>query len=500
MTVFFLALALADCARGEKNPVPGGEGTVINMYLFSTGDSFRNIEPVLAAFEARTKETLNIGLRLHIMSVEDYRNQMPLILDSGAEADLVFDAPWMHLAPLMQKDAYKELSASFESPGLEGLRAAFPRDFLDANRFYGGLYGIPIMDVPYDIPGVFYRKDLARKYGIAIETYADLRAFFDAVHSHEAGVIPLAIGNTRGFYHMFDSPREMARDRLYEIEGIIGGGRELLYVGLSPDGKQVTGVSAYGDPLASYAAYMPPRRTFAGFNRYFFEASRWSAYTEPDTVLRETAKPLFLGGYAASEEGTISEFEAERQRLEEAVPGAELGFWPYNEDIRNRRKGVVALSFRAWNYLCVPRRSAKTEKVFQFLDWVFASKENNDLFALGLPDQQDYRFPGFQLTWNPRFVRIPEGLPQDIQDLLAFQAAPDSFTRTPLAGFIFDERPVTLEVAKIRVIWEKYHYALLCGAYDDPSAALRAMNAEMEDAGLAAVKAEIARQVRAWVE
>ncbi|MDR2021488.1 MAG: ABC transporter substrate-binding protein [Treponema sp.] len=490
------------------------------MYIFANDENYRNGDMAVEEFEKRTAKTLNIDLNIHVIPRQVYAERLVLLANTSTEADLVFDAPWMNITSLVQENAYKELSGYFESPGLEGLRAAFPPSFLDSNRFHGGIYGIPIMDAPMDIQGVYYRKDLADKYGLVIETYNDLRAFFETVLRQENDMAPMVIQNNRGFYFMFDSPLEMGLKGLYPIEGIIGGVRELFWAGVSQDGKRITGVSAYGDPPDSYVNYKAPYNTFEGFNKYFLEAAKWNKYVPRDSVMREMPQPLFLNGYAAAGEGTISEFSRIQINLKNRAPHAELGFWPYIDAIRNREKGLIHLSFRAWNYLCIPRNSTKTEKVFEFLNWVFESQENNDLFSYGIrgvhwdredddslpvlildtPGEERYQFPGYELTWNPRFVRIPENLPEDIRALLEYQYAPDSFRRIPISGFVFDNQAVITELTQIRAIFMKYHKALLCGAYDDPSAVLRKMNGEMEAAGLRKVKNEIARQVQGHLD
>jgi putative aldouronate transport system substrate-binding protein len=498
----------------SKAKVSGGtEPTVINMYIFATEESYQNGNIVLEEFKKRTGETLNIDLRIHTMSVQDYRERMVLIASSGTEADIVFDAPWMNMTLMIQRNIYKELSGYFDGPNLSGLREAFPSSFLNSNRFYGGVYGIPIMDAPLDIPGVYYRKDLADKYGIVIESYNALRNFFEMVHHRENGMSPMSIQNNRGFYFMFDSPLDMAAKEIYTMEGITGGVRELFYVGISP-ANRITGVSALGDPESSYSSYQSPYNTFEGFNRYFLEAAVWGAYVPEDSVMRETADPLFVNGFSAATEGTIREFGRRQSSLKIRLPQAELGFWPYIKVIRDREKGVIPLSFRAWNYLCIPGNSVKTEKVFEFLNWIFESQENNDLFAYGIrglhwdkadysppvSDEEYYQFPGYELTWNPRFVRIPPELPDDVKSLLEYQYASDSFKSMPISGFVFDERSVINELAKIRVIYEKYRNALLCGAYDDPATVLHDMNRQMEVVGMAKVKGEIARQVQAYLD
>jgi putative aldouronate transport system substrate-binding protein len=500
--------------------MPVEQPTIINMYIFANDSVYQNVDMALEEFRKRTASTLKIDLRMHVMSVQDYRERMVLVVNSGAEADLVFDAPWMNMTSLIQKNVYKELSAYFDNPALSGLKAAFPPAFLDSNQFYGGIYGVPIMDAPLDIPGVFYRKDLADKYNITIDSYENFRSFLETIAQRERDMIPMSVQNNRGYYFMFSSPVDMAVKNIYAIEGITGGARELFAVGISPDGNRVTGVSAYGDPEASYARYPAPYNTFEGYNRYFLEAAEWNAYIPADAVMQETTETLFLNGYAGAKEGTINAFNGWQNTLKSNTPGAELGFWPYNDAMRNREKGSVPLSFRAWNYLCVPRNSTKTEKVFEFLNWVFESQENNNLFSYGvkgvhwmqaddsapltlntsLPEARRYQFPGYELTWNSRFTLIPAGLPGDIQRLFEFQYAPDSFSRIPISGFFFDEREVITELAQIRAIYEKRRNALLCGIYDDPAAVLGQMNEEMEAAGLEKVKRELVRQVQVYLD
>ena len=98
------------------------------------------------------------------------------------------------------------------------------------------------------------------------------------------------------------------------------------------------------------------------------------------------------------------------------------------------KPGTQSTDGKAWNFLAIPASSKKIERTMEFLDWIFSSQENNDLFTFGiegtnweavgknqwkLPDGVDptknYMFPGYQLTWNPTFNRIPAGLPEQIQ-------------------------------------------------------------------------------------
>ena len=100
----------------------------------------------------------------------------------------------------------------------------------------------------------------------------------------------------------------------------------------------------------------------------------------------------------------------------------------------------------------------------QFFNWMFSSWENHDLIELGIsgkhfepvgenqfkiPDGVDpatnYNLPGYQLTWNPNFIRLSADMPDDV--VLYNQRAnnPDTYFDQLFSGFAFD--PTGVETA-----------------------------------------------------
>ena len=98
------------------------------------------------------------------------------------------------------------------------------------------------------------------------------------------------------------------------------------------------------------------------------------------------------------------------------------------------------------NFVCVPISSSKVDLTMKFLDWLFSSEENHDLFELGIEGEdwepvgedqyrviegetaaQTYTFPGYVLTWNPNYVKFPDTLPDDILAYKKYDLEKDAY-------------------------------------------------------------------------
>ena len=47
-------------------------------------------------------------------------------------------------------------------------------------------------------------------------------------------------------------------------------------------------------------------------------------------------------------------------------------------------KGCIGTDYRAWNNLVIPVTSKHADETMKFLDWLFQSQDNHDLFELGI--------------------------------------------------------------------------------------------------------------------
>ena len=105
----------------------------------------------------------------------------------------MFDAPFNKLKTFTAYEMYTPLEDYLASGEYPDLTAAFPENIVDANYYFGHLYGLPMMRTYGNgIDCVYYRKDLAKKYNIGtdgqINSYDELQQFFDAILTGEEDV------------------------------------------------------------------------------------------------------------------------------------------------------------------------------------------------------------------------------------------------------------------------------------------------------------------------
>src|SRR5690606_33753293 len=128
-------------------------------------------------------------------------------------------------------------------------------------------------------------------------------------------------------------------------------------------------------------------------------------------------KAYFMSGKAASYYGTISSYAADKKLLQETIADTDLEFFVLKERIRNMEPKAIPTSYKANNSVAIPASSKNIDRTMKFFDWLFQSRENHDLFELGIEgthweavgeDQyklleasNNYMFPGYEFTWNP---------------------------------------------------------------------------------------------------
>ena len=155
--------------------------TTLKIYMFGQAEGFDAIQQ---KFEEETKDTLNIKLDIVWSDVKTHREKIPLMMANQEEADLVFDAYWMNLSTMHNQGAYASLNEYFNNPDYPGLQAAFSSDYLEqVTDADGNIFAIPFTQAAEDIPIIAYRKDLADKYGITIDSDEKLEEYFQAVQA-----------------------------------------------------------------------------------------------------------------------------------------------------------------------------------------------------------------------------------------------------------------------------------------------------------------------------
>ena len=478
------------------------------MKVMLFGDRPTGMEDVLAEFENRTKETLNTKLDIEWSPIADHKEKVKLKMTAGEEVDLVFDAPWANLRTLAPQGAYVELDKYFNNDEYPGLKKAFSQEMLDANRINGKIYAVPFAQYFGGADGIFIRKDLREKYGLPeIKSYEDLEAYFTKVQENEENMVPLAVSGRRGFYNMFKPTFEKGTPIM-----TVGAGGHWQVV-LSEDYKKVLNAVILGDADEQFATLPAPFNDPKTLYGFYDQYAAWNKYLEPDSISQKDHFGVFASGKAAALESDSAQFGAILTKLEAGVPGAELEFFSYNPCFTNFEPGCIGTDYVAANSVAVPATSKHPDRVMKFLDWIFQSQENHDLFELGIEGKHweamedgsykalgNHTFPGYELTWNPNYIRLNADLDETTKTYYEYLAKADTYYKRPLAGFKFDTSPVKSEIAKVQPKYDEFYQIAQNGLVQDVWTEARKANEEWKALGLDVIRAEIMKQLQAYID
>lgn len=495
------------------------EKEIITLRFLMFGTEPEGMDMVLEEFYRRTKEDL--GIRIEIDWIEgsaDYGTLSDMRLSSRMDYDLVFDAKWIHLYEMQKKGIYADLSPYLQNPDYPGLYGAFSEKALEYNLINGQQCALPIFRTfGAGIPCIYYRKDLAQKYGIlSIDSEENLEAYMQAILQNEPDMIPLVLNGARGFYtfnpESYKLNSDQARRIVYPIT-IYG----IPVVGQLDDSlTKVEAVGIMGDE-ESFSGFMEGLQ-FDFLIQRLYGYRKWNRYCEEDVMNRKDQEAVFKAGAGGAYISTLDDYERMNLLLTENVEGASLGVYIINERTRDRQEHAIGVSYRANNYVCIPASSTHLEQTVSFLDWLFTARENHDLFEYGIEgihwtavgdnryqpivdeEGRSYIFPGYVLTWNPNYVMFPSDMPDDILAYKEYELQESSFYEKLLADFAFDESAVLGQCRKAEQIFNEVWPALHNGLLEEPEEVLHRAMEDARENGLDDILEEVRRQLQEYLD
>ena len=503
----------------------------IDITFFLWGEKPNYMDEVLAEFHARTADTLNMNLSINWSPLDDFGNLINFKLAAGEPVDACFDAPWLNMSNFIAEGNYADLSGYFLNDKYPGLKAAFDENFLGNNTLgTGKTYGIPLTQAYGTAPIVFIRGDLRQKYGLPEITTPELyRQYLDAVVANEAQMIPYAA-----------STSEYNTGKIFDNENALSGismnaAGVYEYIYLAPEvyaavyieDYQVKAAHMMNEPESLWSEFPAPynKRNIenALMAREFFD----KGYLDKDFLAVSDSRAQFTSGKAASLYWDIANYTNIASALALSVPGATLEVYQPNPVYAQGLKGMVPGEYQCWNFVCIPITTPveKIDRIMLFYDWMFQSMENHDLFELGIDGEhfisvgedsykmpegvkpEDvYNFPGYQLTWNPGFIRVASDVAPDVAKYTMVGNDPATYYDPLLSGFSFLSDSVTGPLANPDMAsFNSSRMNIEWGMVADVADAYAAMDAKteanknlMED--MALVKAEFIKQMQAYLD
>jgi putative aldouronate transport system substrate-binding protein len=504
----------ADQTAGS-NSAKALEPVTLKVMLF--GEKPADMDKVLAKFEEETKDTLNTKLDIEYNPPADHKQKMQLKMSTGEQVDLMFDAPWMFLNNNVNLGYYQQLDKYFNNDEYPGLKQAFALELLETNKINGHIYTIPFMTAYSDLFVINIRKDIREELGLPpVKTIEDYKNYLAKVQEKHPDYVPAAIGG-RGLYRL-GLPEEKGHNdiRLAAVVQDSFTGGIPFSVALSKDGKKVLGAATIGDPDSEFASFPEPFNTHDSIYGHFGLRTELRKYNNKDPLSAQ-ANSALDPAKNASTEGTISGLVFGKKDLKKVVPNGDLEpFFYTSQDIADMKPGAIRTDFRANNSVVIPASSKNIDRTMKFLDWLYSSKENHDLFELGIEGEHwikdgdngykttdktaNYMFQGYELTWNPNLSRINTDNDPETIKYLQYAMDKNSYYQVPLAGFIFDTKPVATEIAQIKPKLQEAADILMTGLEPNWKELTQKANKQWRDLGLEKVRAEVIKQVQAYLD
>ncbi|KRE32651.1 extracellular solute-binding protein [Paenibacillus sp. Soil522] len=511
----FMTGILSACSsnKPENSPVPTAAPTVasnktpdpVSLKIMLFGDKSPDLDKVLAKFEETTKDTLNTKLEFEYNPVPDHKQKVLLKMSTGEQVDLLFDAPWQQLNNNISLGYYQQLDKYFNNDEYPGLKNAFPSEIIEANKINGHIYTIPFMTAYYDPNNIGVRKVVREEVGAApVKNLDDLKAYYEKVLEKKPGYVPLALGGGRGFFKMFVPEEKGHNDiRLASILQDSFTGGIPFSVALSPDGKKVIGAATLGDPNTEFAKFPTPFNTHDSIYGHFGTRVEWKKYTNKDPLSGAAVQaldPLKNG----SGEGVLSGVTRGKNDIKALVPNDDMEMFLYqSQDIRDMKPGALRTDYRSNNSVVIPTSSQNADRTMKFLDWLFSSKENHDLFELGIEGEHWIKDGdnGYKTTtWNPLLSRVNTAQDEETLKYIAYTKDESSYYQIPLSGFIFDTKPVATEIGKITPVLQPASDILMNGLEPKWQDFAQKLNKDMRNLGLENIRAEVIKQVQAYLD
>jgi putative aldouronate transport system substrate-binding protein len=490
-------------ATSSANPV---KITLVESWFSVTQDAAILNQANKLVSDKMKAEGLNIDVESLIL--DDRTTKYPLLYSSGADFTMAFDAPWNLMDTLRTQGSLAILDDYFDQYGPK-LKEAITDKILDANKWDGHLYGIPVPGHYNITSGVVLRQDLLEKYGAAAPDpmvgWPSLEPYLQAIADNEADMIPFAydpsyppmwegvlLKRTMGYWQGTNSKTGI-------IIPDISAGRTLLDIETVPEMVATAQLMrSWWEKGLINKTDLPSASGTANLLTDYFYPGKLAAVSvnEPNYLYYDYQKTM----RASNPDATLKGYD---------MSGIQVG----------RYKGVGQL--KQGNFIVFNAVAPEEQLVAatQFFNWLVSSQDNIDLWLLGQdgvnykkePDMRYSEIEGVDPTKNfrrawyvggipGRFHREPVDLPQDAIEEARWADTESNFDFDPYENFYVDTSVGDLQtqIAQLQAAWTEAFHGFATGQLPTDEA-IDKMKTTLDDAGRQEYKAAVQKQLDDYI-
>ncbi|WP_319758261.1 extracellular solute-binding protein [uncultured Sphaerochaeta sp.] len=495
LLVLFLALSLFARGTEETGSTKAGSGNpfedYIELIMYSSGSSGKDTEKVMTKFNEKLKERYNTTINVTCLGWDNYRNQYQLILTTGEPADLMYVNP--NLYSLYAADgAFKDVTDLFRKY-MPTVHSYFTEGQLAQVKVDGKLFMIPSYESNFAQNGIFYRLDLARKYGLEeITSIESFEKYADVIAANESNLRVIDGNPEQTMFQLFKAN--------YGFESIAGSNTSIIMVKNYDD---IHNIIAY--PFTDeYVEWAHKMKDWAG-NRY------WSS-----NALSSTMDP-----WSSIQVGTsaITQANADGAKnmmgyMATKLPESECAYWSFAN-----LTGYSYVNPVTENGYAIPTSSPNAERALRILEIIKTDQELFDLWMNGIEGLHfslteegniikpavgvdpstvnNHSMSGAQYAMRVKnLMRNDAGVWDGYDELVAWLSSIAVLNK--FGSVSIDYSDVQAELAAVNQVVQQYGYPINIGIVNNVDAAIDEYRKQLKAAGIDRLLDSVSQQMEAY--
>ena len=225
-TILVSSVLVTGCKSKDIKPtteVAKLEKVNLKMYFPCQGGLQKDQAAVQAKVNEITESKITADLELAPIDWGAWSQKMPLILNSGEQADIVWTAPWTGFIENSNNKVFMPLDELLDKYGKD-IKKTLPPALLKGPRIGGKLYAIPTNKELTQGSTAFFSKAMIDAAGAdvsKVKYMEDLEPVFEKIKAKDPNVFPIWNGNKEIFYF---PKMKMQEDSSIKTEAVENGG------------------------------------------------------------------------------------------------------------------------------------------------------------------------------------------------------------------------------------------------------------------------------------
>ncbi len=476
LSLLLAAVCIGGCAGCNGKTADNGEMPTLKYYV--PGDPQSDLASVNEALNEMTVEKIGAKIDLEFIDWSAWKEKTNLMFASNEPFD-VMSGYTIELRDMYENGTALDLTGLLDKDA-KALKESLPDYMWKAASIEDGIYCVPNMQIEASNNAVGVRKDLAEKYNFdidSVDSVMDLEPLWIAVRDNEPSLYPFKMDGSR-FFNADALERYNLKDVKTENSSAF-----CSVVSISWDDNSIQPIYEQLDSKAGA--------------KLAYECAQKGYFRKDIATVTDDSADVASGRYAT-------------------IPG-----W-YKPGIEAEYKNKTGYDYE-WKMISEPYITEKTplatntfisaetkypQKAIEFVELLNTDKDVYNLLCFGIEgkhykwadedhiqcDENGGYLPNSSWVFGNQFNAYPQvGQDKDVWEQT--KKLNDEAAVSPFMGAVFDTSSVTLEIAQLTKVREKYLIARMDKGTADPDTYWDEFTNELKQAGIDKVVEECKKQV-----